>query len=246
MSAPAASHFQRALPKGDIRLGNGATSLGSPCAPKRSGDWGKPAHKPHIIFLYPHHRPTEENEAGGGGDVNGAVGTPCTCLVAGLSARGAQSRSCRETGPGRSWGGAPSGIGEVLASQLGVEKTPAGVGSPPRTQLARIRDSQLGTTGRLERRDPALRGPSPLPTPGIWSRMGSTSGRVDHLSGARKKLLTKAANESRRRRGRCGGGGVGREGQMPRTPSGSAGSDPRQNGCHGSVRARGWAEGRWR
>lgn len=71
----------------------------------------------------------------------------------------------------------------------------------------------------------------PLPTPQTRPEVCLTSGPEGHPRVGRSKLLTWAANENGRRA--VGRGGVQwgrgkREGKMPRTPSGLAGSDRRR------------------
>ena len=116
---PAASHFERALPTGDARLGNGATSLLG--LPRGLMDWGESAYKPHMIFLYPitdpHRKPWESRVLGRRGN---ALHLPWS-----RTSRhgGAQPRRCGETGQGSSRCGAPSETRGAAASQLGVETT---------------------------------------------------------------------------------------------------------------------------
>lgn len=163
-------------------------------------------------------------------------------LVAGLSSRGCSDPQLRGDGHGRSRCGAPSETGGVSASQLGVETTGSCGASA---------ESAAGTRQGLpagDERRAGVSGPcpkSPSPPRRFGPRWGSTSGPAGHPRVGRCKPLTRAANESGRRAWQVGSGGGG-EGQMPRTPSGSAGSDRRRNGCHGSGWSRGWVEGRWR
>ena len=137
VSAPAASHFQKALRKRDARLGMGSIfrkDLGF------QKEWGLVvgARGNLHIFLYPHHRPAEEN--GEGGDGWWSLGSrggerPAPALVLALSAPGragpqlrGDARLQQVSDAFRDWG--------VLASQLGMEKTLAGVRHPPRTAAA--------------------------------------------------------------------------------------------------------------
>ena len=135
--APAASHLQKALRKRDARLGTGSIfrkDLGF------QKEWGLVvrARGNLYIFLYPHHRPAEENGEGGGGwwSLGNRGGErPAPALVLDLSAAGragpqlrGDARLQQVWGAFRDWG--------VLASQLGVEKTLAGVRHPPRTAAA--------------------------------------------------------------------------------------------------------------
>ena len=137
VSAPAAFHFQKALRKWDTRLGTGSTFRKDLCFQR---EWGLVvgAKGNLFIFLYPHHKPAEENGEGRGGWWSlGSRGgeRPAPALVLDLSAperagpqlRG-DARLQQVWGAFRDWG--------VLASQLGVEKTLAGVRHPPRTAAA--------------------------------------------------------------------------------------------------------------
>lgn len=97
---------------------------------------------------------------------------------------GAQPPSCGEMGYGCSSCGAPSGIGGVSVSQLGMEKTPAGVGHPPAYAAGACSGLPAGGQRRAGASRPCPR--NPLPTPRIRSGVGLPSGSSNQQGDGQK------------------------------------------------------------
>lgn len=153
---------------------------------------GESAHKLHVIFLYPHHRPAEENLGGEGssGGRENALHLPWSQASRGV----VQPCSCGEMGHCCSRCGAPSGTGRVSASQLGVEKTTAGVRHPPAYAAGACSGLPAESQGKagVSRPCPEEHFPTPRIPSKVNFRPSWPTGRWERVN---PYLLTTAANE---------------------------------------------------
>lgn len=159
---------------------------------------GESAHKLHVIFLYPHHRPAEENlwgEGSSGGQGQGE--RPAPALVAGFSwgcsapqLRGDRARRQQVWGPFRDWGslGLTAGGGE----DYGRCEAPAC-----------IRSWRVLKSPSWEPAGAGVSRPCPeelFLTPRIPSRVNfRTSGPMGRWERVNCYLLTRAANDGGRK-----------------------------------------------